>query len=154
MMTKFRQEYYSKFSVEDIYQLITDVESYPYFLPWCGAARIVEESDEHIIADLVVNFKAFTELYRSKVMLYPASDEGIARVETTMISGPFKFLDNKWEIEPTDSGCKINFYISFEFKSIVLEKIMGIFFSKAAEKMVAAFIERANQLYGESSNQK
>lgn len=154
MMTEFKQEYYSKFSVEDIYQLIIDVESYPDFLPWCGAVKIIEESNDNIIADLIVNFKPFTELYRSKVMLYPSDHGSAARVETTMISGPFKFLNNKWEIEPANYGCKIKFYISFEFKSIVLEKIMGIFFNKAAEKMVAAFIERANQLYGENSKRK
>ncbi|ETO18286.1 glyceraldehyde-3-phosphate dehydrogenase [Reticulomyxa filosa] len=56
-----------------------------------------------------------------------------------MVSGPFKYLNNTWELKQNEKGTEINFHIDFAFKSVVLEKIIGIFFNKAAEKMASAF---------------
>jgi len=38
--------------------------------------------------------------------------------------------------------------VDFEFKSILLQKIIGALFNEAVRRMVAAFEARAKQLYG------
>ena len=39
------------------------------------------------------------------------------------------------------------FFIDFEFQSIILEKMIGVVFKKATDKMITAFEKRAAELY-------
>jgi len=138
----------SKFSIEQLYQLIIDVEKYPEFLPWCSAARVIEESDHMILADVIISFKAFTEHYRSQVELIPPSS-GKAQVNTSFVSGPFKYLNSHWKLKTLRNGnTNVEFFIDFEFKSALLQKIIGLMFSKACQKMIASFEARAEDLFG------
>ena len=65
--------------------------------------------------------------------------------------GPFKYLNNHWTFEPDPdgSGTWIDFYVDFEFRSKMLQTIMGALFEEAVRRMVAAFETRARALYGE-----
>jgi coenzyme Q-binding protein COQ10 len=147
-MTEHYYSYHSQYKIEQIYELITDVEKYPEFLPWCKNAQIVEESKNSFIADLIISFKVFTEHYRSQVTLKPPK-HGKASVDVNLIYGPFKELSNLWKLKSNKKGgTDIDFYISFEFKSALLEKLIGLLFSKACQKMVAAFEQRADQKFG------
>ena len=44
--------------------------------------------------------------------------------------------------------CRIDFFVDFEFRSAVLQKLIGVLFNEAVRRMVAAFESRANKLYG------
>lgn len=146
-MTTLNKEYESRYSLEQLYNMVLDIEKYPEFIPWCSSATIIEEAETMLIADLFISFKAFTESYRSQVTLSPPQN-GSATIDVKMISGPFQHMDNKWEFEKTDSGTRVKFYIDFKFKSFLLEQLIGVFFTSACDKMIDAFEERAQHLYG------
>ena len=57
------------FRAEQMFDLVTDVKHYPEFLPWCVAARIRDQSDAHMIADLVIGFQVIRERFTSHVRL-------------------------------------------------------------------------------------
>jgi coenzyme Q-binding protein COQ10 len=141
------EECLSSHSVKQLYDLVIDVEQYPEFLPWCSDAKVVEKNKTEVIADLVINFKAFKESYRSRITLAPPKN-GKARIDVGLISGPFKRLENHWSFEDVGNQTKIRFYIDFEFKSALMETLIGMVFSVACKKMVKAFEDRANDLYG------
>ena len=52
---------------EELYALVADVRRYPEFLPWCMAARIREESDAVLTADLIIGFQMFRERFTSYI---------------------------------------------------------------------------------------
>ena len=63
--------------------------------------------------------------------------------------GPFRYLNNHWIFNALpDGGCEIDFFVDFEFRSRLLQKIIGLLFNEAVRRMVAAFEARADQLYG------
>ncbi len=128
-----------------------DIEKYPEFLPWCKQAKIITKvSDKNLQADLLVNFKNFFEKYRSDVTHCEVKDEfGHAFcISATAISGPFKNLLNQWKISRIEENkCRVDFLLEFEFNSIILGKMIGLVFEKAAEKMMAAFEERAAEQF-------
>jgi coenzyme Q-binding protein COQ10 len=96
-------------------------------------------------ADLIVRFKMFQERFGSKVTLHPH-----ALIDVEYVNGPFRYLNNHWRfIEAEDGGCVIDFYVDFEFKSKVLQKLIGLLFNEAVSRMVSAFEARARDLYGE-----
>lgn len=141
-MREHREEIILPYTPEQMYKLVADVESYPEFIPWCSAARIVEHEQGSFLADLVVGFKGITETYRSRVHLRDGE------IDIEYINGPFSVLENTWKFTPEGNGTKINFYIKFQFKSSLLQALIGGLFEKACHKMVGAFTERAKKLYG------
>ena len=69
--------------------------------------------------------------------------------------GPFRHLANHWRFAPHGDGgreCEIDFAIAFEFRSAMLERMIGAMFHRAFEKMVGSFEDRAATLYARSDN--
>ena len=125
-------------------QVIMDIEKYPEFLPWCQKARIISKSDDFLTADLCVEFKGFTENYVSKVNR--DAKNGEYYIEVVAISGPFKLLRSIWSIKQLDNGAEVDFSIDFQFKSRILDMVIGMVFSATTEKMIGAFEARADEL--------
>jgi coenzyme Q-binding protein COQ10 len=128
---------------EDLFNLVADIEKYPEFLPWCAGARILSAKNNILKAELVINFKAFTESYISKVELKRKSYE----INVEMLEGPFTHLDNKWKFtQLPDETTEVYFEIDFSFKSKIIEKLVGLLFDSAARRMVASFEARAKEV--------
>ena len=131
------------YTPEQMYALVADIERYPEFLPWCVAARIRERKADFISADLVIGFGLIRERFTSNVKLDPPG-----RVDVAFADGPFRHLDSHWVFEWAPGGCRVDFFVDFEFKSRVLQKVIEMLFGEAVRRMVAAFEGRAKQLYG------
>lgn len=147
-MPTFAERKRLNYRADQLYALVADVESYPKFLPWCVAARIRQRHHEPQgdveLSDLVIGFKMLREKFTSKVTL------GQDRIDVEYIEGPFKYLTNHWIFEQQDDGsCVIDFYVDFEFRSKMLQSIMGALFNEAVKVMVGAFERRAKQIHGE-----
>lgn len=144
------------FAPEFIRDIILDVEKYPEFLPWCRYVKILAQEDDSLTADMIVSFKGFQEKYTSTINCTENSDEYIINVEA--INGPFKFLKNIWQIQKSlehnvsdaNMQTKLQFTIDFEFKSRILDKIVGMFFEVATNKMIDAFETRASALIAQT----
>lgn len=136
------------YSAQQMYDLIADIEAYSKFLPWCSAARIrdcKQDGDSEIIeADLVISFKVFREKFGSRVTLMPNE----SRIEVVYLDGPFKYLNNSWKFIDCDEGCVVDFYVDFEFRSKILQSVIGVVFNEAMRRIVKAFEDRAKTLYG------
>lgn len=132
------------FAPEQLFDLIADIQRYPEFLPWCVGARIRKRDGNRIVADLVIGYKLIRERFTSTVTLSPEQN----RIDVEYTDGPFKYLNNHWVFEPHPEGCMIDFYVDFEFRSKMLQKIIEVFFNEAVRRMVGAFEARAHELYG------
>jgi coenzyme Q-binding protein COQ10 len=133
------------YSAEQMFDLVADVARYPEFLPWCLGARIREQQADMLLADLMIGFKMVRERFTSRVWLNRAE----RRIDVEYINGPFRQLKNHWTFhEEPGGGCRIEFYLEFEFSSVMLQKLIGVLFHEAVRRMVAAFEARAKQLYG------
>ena len=129
---------------EQLFDLVADVERYPEFLPWCVAARVRRREPTLVVADLVIGFKMVRERFTSRVVLDPPE-----RIDVSYAEGPFRYLNNHWLFEALpDGNTRIDFFVDFEFRSRVLQKIIEVLFNEAVRRMVAAFETRARQLYG------
>ena len=133
---------FSPYVPDQLFDLVSDIERYPEFLPWCRAARILTRGEEVCEAELIIKFKHLTESYVSKVVMeYPH------KIEATLVRGPFTHLTNRWNFIPENGGTRIEFFLDFAFRSRILDAMIGALFSRASAKMVAAFQARADHLY-------
>lgn len=131
------------YTPEQMFDLVSDVRRYPEFLPWCVGAQVVSRAEGELIADLTIGFKMFRETFRSRVTL-----ERPHHVHVEYLTGPFRYLNNHWRFTPVEGGSEVNFFVDFEFKSRLLQAVIGTVFNEAVRLMVRAFERRAMALYG------
>ena len=147
-MPTHREKRVLPYSAAEMYDLVADVARYPEFLPWTAAARIRSREDhgdhEVMEADLVISFKVFRERFGSRVVLRPER----RKIETEYIEGPFKHMKSAWTFRDVEGGCEVEFFVDFEFKTAILQKVIGVFFNEAMHRVVRAFERRADELYG------
>ena len=132
-----------------MYDLVADVASYPQFLPWCAAARVrsvTPQGDGSTVmeADLVISFKVFRERFTSRVVMWPED----MRIDTEYLDGPFRYMKSNWVFRPAEGGCEVDFFVDFEFRNAMLQKVIGVVFNDAMQRIVRAFEARARALYG------
>ncbi len=131
------------YTPQQLFDLVADIERYPEFLPWCVAARIKERGEDLVVADLIIGFKMFRERFTSRVALDPPR-----QIDVTYAEGPFRHFNNHWKFIPVNDGCRIDFFVEFEFKSRLMQRVIEVLFGEAVRRMVGAFEKRARDLYG------
>lgn len=139
------------YSAQQMYDLVADVRSYPEFLPWCSGIRFrgerVVDGLTTIDSDMIISFKVFREKFGTRVTLRPSEP----RIDVEYLDGPFRYLNNHWYFKDLpEGGCEVDFFVDFEFKSAVLQTIIGVVFNEAMLRIVRAFEARAEDLYGKT----
>ena len=136
------------YSCEQMFDLVADVDKYPEFLPWVVATRVRSDSATEMTADMLVGFKAIREKFTSRV-----TKDRPRSILVHYVDGPLRDLDNSWTFEPDGDGrCRIDFCVDFTFKNKIFERLAGAYFDRAFRRMMAAFEERAHELYGNSNS--
>ncbi|MEE9334646.1 MAG: type II toxin-antitoxin system RatA family toxin [Granulosicoccaceae bacterium] len=132
------------FTAAQMYQLVLDVESYPKFLPWCSGSEVTEQSVVRQLASVSIK-KAYQQ---TKFTTQNALEQD-QRISMSLQDGPFKNLDGVWHfIALSDSACKVELDIEFQFRSSLVEKMIGPAFSTVTQTIVNAFVKRAGDVYG------
>jgi len=142
-MIVHRETRFFPYTPAQVFDIVADVQRYPEFLPWCVGARVVARDRDTFDAEVLVGFRFIRERYSSRVKLLRPET-----IDVTYTSGPFRHLVNSWNFEAVPEGCQVEFFIEFEFRSPMLQRLIGGLFHEAVRKMVAAFEGRARQLYG------
>lgn len=132
------------YPASDLFDIIVDVDKYAEFLPWCVASRVRKREDNGtLLADMSIGYGSLREKFTSNV----AVNQTDFVVTTTQASGPFKHLKSEWVLCENDTGgTDVSFSIEFQFRSFLLEKVIGTVFESAAHKMIAAFEQRASDV--------
>lgn len=147
-MTTFSNRRRVAFTPRQMYDLVADVERYPEFVPLCETLQVVSRDTRHVpetlIATMVFGYAGIREEIRSRVTFQPDLPE----VLVSYIDGPFKFLENRWVFRPIDGGCEVDFHISYELKSFMLQMLVGALFEQTFQKFSEAFETRARRVYG------
>ncbi|MCY4592020.1 MAG: type II toxin-antitoxin system RatA family toxin [Alphaproteobacteria bacterium] len=144
-MPSHREQRTIPFRSSQMFDLVADVARYPEFLPWCVGARVRSRSGTQVVADLMIGYRLVRERFTSRVSL----DRAGGRIDVVYAEGPFRYLESHWRFSDTPDGCLIDFHVDFEFRSMVLQKIISTLFTEAVHRMVAAFENRAHAIYGQ-----
>jgi coenzyme Q-binding protein COQ10 len=128
---------------DQLFDLVADVARYPEFLPWCLGAKLRTRTQDELVADLTIGFGPFHESFTSRVSL-----ERPGRIRVRYENGPFRYLNNEWNFHPDPRGCRVEFFVDFEFRSRLLQAAIGAVFNEAVRRMVNAFMIRARAVYG------
>ncbi len=134
------------YTVEEMYQLVDDIESYPQFLPWCRSTEVITRNDQEVKASIEIAKGALNKSFTTLNRMQPNKV-----IEVRLVKGPFKRLEGFWRFDALkdSQACKISFDLDFEFESKLIALAAGSIFSQIANTMVDAFTKRAVEVYGE-----
>jgi coenzyme Q-binding protein COQ10 len=150
-MPSFKTMRRVRHSAVEMFDLVADVERYPEFVPLCQSLRVRRRTsgaggEQVLLCDMAVGYRAIREKFMSRVTL----DRAQLKVLVEYVEGPFSYLENTWDFrdEPESPDSKIEFFISYEFRSRILAALMGSMFDVAFRKFAQAFEARADVVYG------
>lgn len=136
------------YSPAEMFALVTDVPSYPQFLPWCNYATVENENAQGMTAKVGISIAGLKQSFTTRNV-----HEADRRVSLTLVDGPFSSLEGEWLFHPLGDGqqraCKVDFHLRYDFESGALARLVGPVFDKIAGSLVDAFVKRASQVYGE-----
>lgn len=140
------------YSAEEMFNLVTAVDQYPQFLPWCDHARIVAQDDTSMTAEVGIAIGRVKQTFTTQnEHTYNDHTQG-RRVAMKLVKGPFSRLDGTWDFTPvgdaSQRSCRTELRLNYGFDNAVLAALVGPVFDKIAASMVDAFVKRANQVYG------
>ncbi len=128
--------------------LVTDVNQYSKFLPWCERARVVEEHDDGMTAEMGIAFGGVHQTFSTRNVHVQDS-----QVHMQLLNGPFSKLEGQWNFVPLGDGsqraCKVELTLNYGFDRSPLSSLVSPVFDKIAGSMVDAFVKRAQQVYGD-----
>lgn len=137
------------YSAAEMFALVTDVASYPQFLPWCSQASVHEETDLGMTAQIGISIAGLTQSFTTR-----NTHEKDRRVSLRLVEGPFSKLEGDWHFYPLGDGtqraCKVEFALRYDFDNVALAALVGPVFDKIAGSLVDAFVKRASQVYGKT----
>jgi ribosome-associated toxin RatA of RatAB toxin-antitoxin module len=137
------------YSAAEMFALVTDVGSYPQFLPWCDKSAILAQDAHGMTAKVGLVMAGLRQSFTTRNMHVKDS-----KVSLTLLDGPFSKLDGQWDFIPVGNGadraCKVEFALSYDFDNAVLATLVGPVFDKIAGSLVEAFVKRAEAIYGEA----
>ncbi len=135
------------YSAEQMYDLVTRIEDYPKFLPWCDHARVIEHDAHGMKAEVGISFGGIRQSFTTRNEHVPGR-----QVAMKLVDGPFSNLDGRWSFVPVGGegqrACKVELDLNYGFRNGALAAVVGPVFDRIAGSLVDAFVKRAEQVYG------
>ena len=135
------------YSAQEMYDLVTDVAHYPQFLPWCDKARVIEQDEAGMTAEVGLAFAGFHQGFTTRNTHVPGRE-----VHLNLVEGPFSQLEGVWTFTPVgaegERACRVELNLHYGFDNVALRAVVGPVFDKVASTLVEAFVKRAEQVYG------
>jgi ribosome-associated toxin RatA of RatAB toxin-antitoxin module len=127
-----------------MYDLVNAVDAYPEFLPWCGGARIEQQTDTTMEAAIQIRVAGLDQWFKTRNNMVPGES-----IDMQLVEGPFKKLRGQWKfLQLEETGCRIELMLEFEFKAGLAAKLIAPAFTRIANTMVDSFCQRAHELHG------
>lgn len=144
-MTHIQRHALVPFSTRDMFDLVSDIESYPEFLPWCGGAEVLAKTASEVEAGIDIAFKGIRKRFVTRNRFIPGK-----LMTMQLLDGPFKSLQGAWTFTSLgDQGSKIELDLDFEFANALAAMTIGPVFNPIAGTLVESFVKRAQLCYGE-----
>ena len=134
------------YSAQEMYALVTDVARYPEFLPWCDRAKVIDQDEHGMTAEVGLAFSGFHQSFTTRNTHVPGRE-----VHLKLVDGPFSTStapgpSRRWARAASGpAGSSSN--LTYGFNNFALQALVGPVFDKIASNLVEAFVKRAGQIY-------
>lgn len=143
-MTIIKRSAIVAYSARQMFELVNSVEEYPRFLPWCSAARVINQTQQIVEAAVEISWSGVHKSFTTRNHLSPYE-----RIDISLVEGPFRRFTGGWRfIELHEQGCKVDLELEFELAGYFFDKMFQPIFHRIANSLVDVFCKRAVEIYG------
>ena len=137
-MNHFERSFTIKKPINEVFYLLSDIEQYQNFLPFCKSSEIIEIKNDYIIAKLTVVFFGIKNSFVTK-NIYKRNESIIMEMQ----DGPFKSFLAVWKFENiTDQSTRLSFKMDYELSNPLLEFAFKKNLNSVSNLIVNAFKEK------------
>jgi ribosome-associated toxin RatA of RatAB toxin-antitoxin module len=130
------------FPADVMFDIVDTPEDYPLFLPWCANAVLRERNSVVTSAEIVIAFKGLNIRFTTR---NPKSRPDYMLIH--LVEGPFSQFTGEWRFRQlAPRACQIDFSMSYQFRSAIVGAVSARVFTRIADTLVDAFVERARVL--------
>jgi len=132
---------------ERMFDLVSDLEAYPRFIPNCKAMKVRPDPDDASVhyATMTIRFGPITQSYTSRV----TADRNALTITAVAVDGPFSYLVSKWTFEREGEGTRVKFDIDFKFNNPLIAAVAEPAFAAKQDEIMDAFTDEADRRFGE-----
>lgn len=125
--------------VADLFRLVCAVEDYPEYMDGCIGAEVYSRSATEMRARLDLGKAGLRYSFVTRNLLHFPS-----HIELVLEEGPFKQFHGDWRfLRLGELGCKVTLDLRFEMNHRLLSKPAEKLFTRVANNLVHALVERA-----------
>jgi ribosome-associated toxin RatA of RatAB toxin-antitoxin module len=143
-MSSFHKQVTIRYTAEQMYDLVNDINAYSTFIPLCVSSEVHEELDHKL--------RATIKIAKGKIgfgfTTVNTMEKGRS-ITMNLENGPFKSLKGVWRFTPLGAHeCIISLHFDFEFSNKLLGVALGGLFKQLCDSMVESFRKQAAVRYG------
>jgi coenzyme Q-binding protein COQ10 len=141
---KHVERHHSRYTPEQLFDLVADVERYPDFLPWVIAARVYGRKDATLLVEMTMGTSFLHKRFTATAVL-----DRPHRVDVSSNDPAFERFEHIWTFAPAaEGGTNVEYRVDFRLRSHLLQALIGMSFADRAKEMVRAYMVRARRVYG------
>jgi coenzyme Q-binding protein COQ10 len=132
---------------ERMFDLVSDLETYPRFVPNCSEMQVKRDSGAEgdvRFAKMTIKVGPLTQSYTSRVV----ADRKAMTISAKAVDGPFSYLDSKWTFEKEGEGTRVRFDIDFKISNPVIALAAEPAFAAKQDEIIDAFVDEAERRFG------
>lgn len=142
-MIEIKRSALVRYSPEQMFELVNDVEAYPKRFTWCTGANVQSHDEHNLTARLDLSFAGLRHSFSTRNTLHRPD-----RIEMHLVGGPLRSLDGTWTFDPLgEKGCKVSLDLRFDFRQRLLGPALRLGFRGLADRMVDDFCAEAALTY-------
>ncbi|MDA3914031.1 type II toxin-antitoxin system RatA family toxin [Oleiagrimonas sp.] len=142
-MVQIRRSALVRFTPEQMFDLVNDVEAYPKRFPWCVGASILEHHENVMVARLNLRLAGLRPSFTTR-----NTGHRPERLDMQLVDGPLRKLEGGWTFTSLgQQGCKVELNLDFDVAGGLGAAALRMGFQSLANRMVDDFCAEAEQAY-------
>lgn len=124
-------------SPETLFDVASDIESYPSFVPNCVATRILKRDGDLLLVDNLFGWTALRHRFRSQAQFDPPHG-----LHIRSLSGQTPVFTVDWRFDRIEDVTEVTFRISVDLDTPLLAGVVEEIMESSATRIEAAFLDR------------
>ena len=128
-------------SAENLYEVVFDIERYPFFLTWCDSSEILSIEEHLVTASLTINILGFKSTITTLNKLYRPT-----KIEMSLQEGPFKSFKGTWLFEEiTLKKTKVSYIMEYQIASPITDFMVKQKLASFIDQFVGEFVKKLRE---------
>ena len=136
-MPSLNTDIYVEATPKTCYQLVSDMERFPEFIPTVDEIKVIERGEGWTISRWVAQFQKRPVVWTER----DDFDDEALTIDYDQVEGDLRYFRGQWRFEPEGSGCRIHLSVSASLGVPMLSAALDPLVNKIVRDNAKAMLE-------------